>query len=73
MSGLEKFMDIPDEIHLAMVKEVVLGKGVKVQIDGESAPRETYYNSLVIPEVNDRVYFIKTDATNILIKGSLKF
>lgn len=73
MSGLEKFIDVPEEIHLATVKEVVIGKGVKIQIDGDGAPRETYYNSFVIPEVGDRVYFDKTDPTTVLIKGILKF
>lgn len=61
-----------DAITLAMVIEVKEGVGVKIQIEGESAPRETYYNSLVIPQVGDRVYFVETGGT-LLIQGSLKF
>ena len=61
-----------DSISLATVKEVKEGTGVKIQIDGENAPRETYYNSLIVPQVGDRAYFIETGGT-ILILGSLKF
>lgn len=64
--------DKQDAITLAMVIEVKEGVGVKIQIEGESAPRETYYNSLVIPQVGDRVYFVETGGT-LLIQGSLKF
>lgn len=70
LSWLE--VDKQDAITLAMVIEVKEGVGVKIQIEGESAPRETYYNSLVIPQVGDRVYFVETGGT-LLIQGSLKF
>lgn len=46
-----------DRIQLAMVIEVKEGVGVKIQIEGESAPRETYYNSLAVVEKGDRVFF----------------
>lgn len=72
MIDLSKFVDEEEDIQLATVKEVVEGDGVKIQIDGESNPRETYYKSLVIPQVGDRVFYIETSKT-LLIIGSLKF
>lgn len=70
LSWLE--VDKQDAITLAMVIEVKEGVGVKIQIEGEQSPRNTYYNSLVIPQVGDRVYFVETGGT-LLIQGSLKF
>lgn len=60
------------DITLATVIEVKEGVGVKIQIEGEQSPRNTYYNSLVIPQVGDRVYFFK-EGEIIIIIGSFKF
>lgn len=58
--------------NLAKVVEVVAGKGVKIKLDSEASARETYYNSLVIPVVNDRVFYLETSGT-LLIIGTLKY
>lgn len=60
------------DFTLATVIEVKEGVGVKIHIESEKSPRDTYYNSLVIPQVGDRVYFVK-EGDNIVIIGSFKF
>lgn len=64
--------DKRQDSNLASVVEVKEGVGVKIHIEGEENPRDTYYQSLVIPQVGDRVYFVR-DCGSIIIQGSFKF
>lgn len=66
---IDKLKVTPNGSNFAKVVEVA-ETGVKLQIDGESSARETYYNSLVIPNVGDRVYIVNVNST-ILVVGKL--
>lgn len=56
----------------ATVIEVKEGVGVKIQIEGESAPREVYYNSYVKVNSGDRVG-IKSVSGTLIIEGKLQY
>ena len=60
------------DITLATVIEVKEGVGVKIQIEGESAPREVYYNSYVKVNSGDRVG-VKSVSGTLIIEGKLQY
>lgn len=57
--------------YLATVIETTT-EGVKIRIDGEKEPRETYYNSLTLVDTGGRVYVTYISGT-ILILGKLQY
>lgn len=70
--GLEKLIVQKEDIQLATVVDVVIEKGVKILKDGDTEAKNIYYNSLVIPNVGDRVFYIGK-GESLIIQGSLKF
>lgn len=50
----------------------VSSKGIKLKIDGETAQRETYYNSVSQVNVGDKVYINYVSGT-ILVIGKLLY
>lgn len=58
--------------NFALVTGVTPGKGVKIKIDGEDSALETFYNSLTVVNVNDRVFIQRVSGT-ILVIGKLQY
>lgn len=56
----------------ATVLAVIQGRGVKIKIDGDESAVDTYYNSLQVVNVNDRVHIQNVSGTIIII-GKLQY